>query len=224
MSTPDNNQTDPRDDAAESPEPTDSPESSEQQNVDDHFIDAANNPEAQPSASSDEESESQSPADVAMSDQLAAAIEERDANHERWIRTQAELENYRRRSNKEISEVRQYQSLAVIRDLLPVTDNLQRAIDAAEQSPNFDEFVTGIKMIAQQISGVFAAHNASPIEAVDQPFDPNLHEALQQLPSPDHPAMTVMQEVEKGYVMHDRVIRPSKVLVSSGPPAEAEEG
>lgn len=220
MSTPDNNPTDPRDDAEDSS--SEQPASGEP-NVDEHFIDAANNPDAQAPSSNNEDSASQTPADVAMNDQLAAALQERDANHERWLRAQAELENYRRRSNKEISEVRQYQSLTVIRDLLPATDNLKRALDAAEGSQNFDEFVTGIKMIVQQLEGVLASHNASPIQAIDQPFDPNLHEAIQHMPSPDHPAMTVMQEVETGYVMHDRVIRPSKVLVSSGPPVEAEE-
>ncbi len=209
MSTPENEKDVPQDDAVES-----QGNATEGGAVDDHFIDAANNPEA------DSSDGTADPVTSAINDQLAAAVEERDANHERWIRAQAELENYRRRSNKEISEVRQYQSMAVIRDLLPVTDNLQRAIDSAEQAQNFDEFVTGIKMIAQQIAGVFSSHHATAIESTAQPFDPNLHEALQHMPSPDHPAMTVMQEVEKGYVMHDRVIRPSKVLVSSGPPAE----
>lgn len=202
MSTPDSNNSEMQDDAT-NPESQDaSAADASGHSVDDHFIDAAGN------------------ADVALSDQLAAAIEERDANHERWLRAQAELENYRRRSNKEISEVRQYQSLAVIRDLLPATDNLHRALDAAEQSPSFEEFVTGVKMIAKQIEDVFSSHNAIPIDAVNKPFDPNLHEALQHMPSPQHPAMTVMQEVEKGYMLHERVIRPTKVLVSSGPPSE----
>ena len=78
-------------------------------------------------------------------------------------------------------------------------------------------------MIQAQFDQVFGGHSATPITAVGGPFDPNLHEALQQIPTDEHPPMTVLQEVERGYVLHDRVIRPSKVLVASAPPQPAED-
>ena len=210
MSKSDTNPTEPPEDSASADGAN--PASADNDHIlDGHFIDSG--AEAKDSAHAMES--------LAIEDQLAAAVQERDANHERWLRAQAELENFRRRSNKEMSEFRQFQSLPIIRDLLPAIDNLQRALDAAEQSQNLDEFVTGIKMIISQVEGVFTSHNAQPIESVNQPFDPNLHEALQQVPSAEHPAMTIIQELERGYTLNDRVVRPSKVLVSSGPP-EAE--
>ncbi|MDA1013969.1 MAG: nucleotide exchange factor GrpE [Planctomycetota bacterium] len=209
MSTSNKNPSESSDDArdgnAENPESA----ADNEHILDGHFIDSgAESSEANASG-----------ANIALEDQLAAALQERDANHDRWIRTQAELENFRRRSSKELSEFRQYQSVPIIRDLLPAIDNLQRALSAAEQSQSLDELVTGIKMIVSQIEGVFTSHHAEPIETVNLPFDPNLHEAIQQMPSAEHPAMTIIQELEKGYTINGRVVRPSKVLVSSGPPS-----
>ena len=138
--------------------------------------------------------------------------------HERWIRSQAELENYRKRAQKEMEELRRYQSQSIIRDLLPGLDNLDRAVSAAESSSSVEELLEGIRMVQKQFDSALAAHGAKPIECMGQPFDPNLHEAVQQMPSPDFPAMTVMNEMERGYVIADRVIRPSKVIVSTGAP------
>ena len=156
-------------------------------------------------------------ADASLREQLEAAKAERDANHDRWVRTVAEFENYRKRAQRESEQERQYQAYAVLRDLLPGLDNLQRAIAAAETSKNADELVRGVQMVAKQFEEVLARYSARPIDAVGKPFDPNLHEALTQIPSADHPPMTVLQEVEKGYTLHDRVLRPSKVIVSTAP-------
>ena len=153
--------------------------------------------------------------------QIEAVTAERDANYDRWVRAQAELENYRKRVQKEAEQNRLYQALPLIRDLLPGLDNLQRALAAAERSKNMDEVIQGVQMVANQLQDVFAARSVLPIEAVGKPFDPNIHEAVQHIPSADQPAMTVLEEVERGYMIHDRVVRPSKVVVSSGPPAEA---
>lgn len=155
-----------------------------------------------------------------LEEQLEAAVAERDENHDRWLRTQADLENYRKRVSKEADENRKYQAVGVIRDLLPGLDNLGRAVEAAQTSGNVDELVQGVQMVLKQFEDILSAHSAVVIEAVGQPFDPNLHEALQQVPSADHPPMTVVQELERGFQIHDRVVRPSKVIVSSGPPAE----
>ena len=115
--------------------------------------------------------------------------------------------------------MRQYQSLPVVRDLLPVLDNLDRAVEAAESESDAANLVQGVQLVVKQLQDVLGGHAVQPIETENQTFDPNLHEALQQIPSPTHPPMTIVQEVERGYVLHDRVLRPAKVIVSSGPPA-----
>ena len=161
-------------------------------------------------------------ADASLREQLEATKAERDANHDRWVRASAEFENYRKRAQREAEQERQYQAFAVLRDILPGLDNLQRAIAAAEASKNVDELVRGVQMVARQFEDVLARYSVKPIDAVGKPFDPNLHEALTQVPSADHPPMTVLQEVERGYTLHDRVLRPSKVIVSTAPPSSGD--
>jgi molecular chaperone GrpE len=143
------------------------------------------------------------------------------------LRSQAELENFRRRSQREAGESRKYQSLAIVRDLLPSLDNLQRAIQAAEQSGDIANLLEGIRMVSQHLADTLKRHAAELIAAEGKVFDPNLHEALSQVPTPDHPPMTVIQVVEDGYKMHDRVVRPAKVIVSCAAPnadEASEEG
>lgn len=162
--------------------------------------------------------------ELSYKEQIEAAVAERDANRDNWLRAQAELENYRRRVQKEIEEVRQYQSLPLARDLLPALDNLHRAIQAGETSQNISELVEGVRMVAKQVDDSLAKHNIKPIDAAGKPFDPNLHQAIQQVSSAEHPPMTVLNEVERGYVLKDRVVRPSIVIVSQSPPAAEETG
>jgi molecular chaperone GrpE len=153
-----------------------------------------------------------------LTEQLETALAERDTHYDRLLRLQAELENFRKRMQREMEQSRQYQALPLARDLLPVLDNLRRALGAAEAAGNAAELVEGVNMVVKQFEDVLARHLVVPIEAVGQPFDAHLHEAVQQVPSPDHPPMTVVAEVERGYLLHDRVVRPAKVIVSSGPP------
>lgn len=149
--------------------------------------------------------------------------EQIDRLRDQLLRSQAELENFRRRSHREAGEALRFQSLPVVRDLLPALDNLERAIQAAEQTGDVGKLLEGIRMVSQQLTDVLKGHAARPIEAEGQAFDPNLHEALSQVPTSEHPPMTVIQVVESGYVMHDRVVRPAKVIVSSAPPEPKPE-
>ena len=151
---------------------------------------------------------------------LQAALMERDQYYDNWLRAQAELENFRKRTQKEMQQNFRYQAISLARDLLPALDNLERALAAAQESANIQELTQGVQMVAQQLQDILGQHDVKPIEALDQPFDPNLHEAIQQMPSANHPPMTVMHEVERGYLLHDRVVRPSKVIVSGGSPEE----
>ena len=156
--------------------------------------------------------------------ELAQALSEKAELWDRCLRLQAEFENYRKRAAKERDEERRYAALPFIRDLLPTLDNLSRAIDVArEQSAGVQEAAAGLRqgveMVLAQAVEVLQRHGAEPIPAVGQLFDPNVHEALQQVPTAEHPPMTIVLEYERGYRLHDRVIRPSKVIVAVAPPS-----
>lgn len=148
--------------------------------------------------------------------QLQQAHDERDRNLDHWQRSQAEMENLRKRVARELDQERQYRALPLTRDLLPIVDNLQRALQAAQGGTDPAQLLEGVKMVFLQLEEAFGRHAIRPIPTVGEAFDPNVHEAVLQQPSKDYPAMTVLQEVERGYQLHDRVVRPSKVIVSSG--------
>ena len=166
-------------------------------------------------------SDSADQAEHSLEERLQAAADDRDANYDRFVRTQAEFDNYRKRVQKEAEETRRYQALPIVRELLPALDNLGRAIAAADTTDK-EELVKGVQMVAAQFDAILASHSVVPIEALGQPFDPNRHEALQQVPTDEQPPLTVLEEVERGYLLHDRVVRPSKVIVSAELPNQAD--
>lgn len=133
------------------------------------------------------------------------------------LRAQAELENYRRRARRELEDERRYANVPLLRDLLPVLDNIQRAIAAAEKNPDSSALLDGIRMVAQGLGQVLGRHHCERIEALGQPFDPAVHEAIAQAPSAAHPTHTVINVAHEGYKIHDRVIRPAQVVVSVAP-------
>lgn len=128
----------------------------------------------------------------------------------------AELDNFRKRTRAATEEQLRYANLPLISELLDAVDNLQRAIEAAEQNSENSSLLEGVKMVANQLSQILEKYGCRKIEAVGQPFDPNLHQALQMHPSSDVPPNTVTQELRPGFKMHDRVIRPSQVFVATG--------
>lgn len=155
-----------------------------------------------------------------LAGQMDEITKARNELQERLLLAQAEFENYRKRSQKEQDQERQYRSLPIVRDLLPVMDNLRRALEASSNSAqSADKLVEGVRMVVQQFEDILGKHSIMPIPAVGQPFNPNLHEALTQAPSADHPPMTVLMEVERGYQLFERIVRPAKVIVSIAPPA-----
>lgn len=135
----------------------------------------------------------------------------------RVLMAHADLENFRRRNRREMQDQLRYASLSIMNDVLEAVDNLQRAIDSYETDPNGDGLAEGVKLVSQQISTVLENNGCKKIEAVGQPFDPNLHQALQMQPSDEYEANTVMMDLRAGFRLHDRVVRPSQVFVSTGP-------
>jgi len=180
--------------------------------------------EAIAGSESDDSVQQDAAADNAESASDIEAIKaERDQNLDKLLRVNAELENFRRRVQREAELSARYSSLPLIRDLLPAMDNVARTIQAAEQTGKIEDLIQGLQMVIAQVDQVFGSHSAKPIVAVGETFDPNLHEALQQIPTDEHPPMTIIQELERGYSMHDRVIRPSKVIVSCALPETSAE-
>ncbi|MCG8583442.1 MAG: nucleotide exchange factor GrpE [Pirellulales bacterium] len=137
--------------------------------------------------------------------------------NDRALRAAAELENFRRRARQQIDDERRYASVPLLQGLLPVLDNIDRAIEAADGSSGGEGLLEGFKIVASQMLGVLAQFHCEPIDALGQPFDPNWHEAIQQMPSDEYESGTVMMVTETGYKVHDRVVRPAKVVVSTGP-------
>lgn len=160
-------------------------------------------------------------------DELSALKRELAEAKDKTLRTFAELENYRKRSARTLQDELKYANMSLIRDMLPVMDNLLRAIEAAQKQAESGELteqgkalLDGVKMVVEQFNTVLGKHNCTPIEAVNQPFDPNFHQAITQMPSADVEPNTVIMETQKGYVLHDRVVRPSQVIVSCEAPKE----
>ncbi|HVA44766.1 MAG TPA: nucleotide exchange factor GrpE [Pirellulales bacterium] len=152
-------------------------------------------------------------------DDAAALRRELAAAKDRALRAQAELDNYRKRMRKEMDDERRYAQLPLLGDLLPVLDNVQRAIQAAAKSPDASGLLAGFKMVAQQLENVLSRHHCQRIEAWHKPFDPHLHAAIMQQPTGEFPPNTVVQVAQDGYQVHDRVLRPAQVIVST-PPAD----
>lgn len=148
---------------------------------------------------------------------LSALQTERDQFFDSWRRVQAEFDNYRKRQAREAEQTAKYAAVPVIRDVLPGLDNLRRLLEAAQKGGQLEELTKGVELTLKQFESVLEKNYARSIPGVGTPFDPNLHEAISQAPSTEHPPMTVLMEVERGYTIHDRVVRPSKVIVSAAP-------
>jgi molecular chaperone GrpE len=151
------------------------------------------------------------------SDQLPQLQQELDESRQRILRMQADLENYRKRARRDLEEERKYACLPLIRDLLPVIDNLNRAIEAVQPGESAEGLLEGVKMVAQQLSQVLENHNCSSVPATGEPFDPMCHEAIAEQPSEEYPPGTIVHVAQIGYRLHDRVIRPSQVVVAKKP-------
>lgn len=133
---------------------------------------------------------------------------------ERWLRTEAEMDNLRRRTRREIEDNAKFANQRLMVDLMEVVDNLHRALGVANQS-TAEALVAGVQMVSHQFDEVMKRHGCQRISTLGEMFDPNFHEALQMVPS-DSPAGSVIQEVRTGYRLHDRLIRPAQVIVAAG--------
>ena len=134
-----------------------------------------------------------------------------DDHKNRWLRSQADFENYRKRTQRDIQEIHLYAGEQLIKDILPVVDNFERALDSIEEKD--DSFYKGIELIYQQLKEVMEKHNIKEIEALGKPFDPKYHDAVIVEENEEYEDNTVAEVMLKGYSYHSKVIRPSMVKV-----------
>jgi molecular chaperone GrpE len=181
--------------------------------------------QAEAADATDEVSESVESEEVtAEADPLQTLAQECESLRDQLLRQRAEFDNYRKRMARDTEQIRKTATENLIRDILPVLDNLERALQHAED-PN-GALAQGVSMVLKQLCDALAAKGLEPIASVGEAFDPNVHEAMAQQPSEDTPADMVLNEFERGYRLGGFVIRPAKVVISSGPAQSgaAEQG
>jgi len=153
---------------------------------------------------------------------LAVAEKEKKENWDRYLRAAADLENLRKRQRRESEDAKFETKQKVLKEMLPVVDNLERAIEHATGTDGSQQpIIEGVQLVLRQFATAFERLEVTPIEAANQPFDPNLHEAISQTES-DLPAGTVVQVLQRGYKVGERLLRPALVVVAKAKPAAQE--
>jgi molecular chaperone GrpE len=158
-----------------------------------------------------------SPAAAAAPTDSAIHEENRDLK-DRYMRTLADFENYRKRADREKADFYKFALQGVLKELLPVLDNFDRALDHAEDG---DDFHKGVALIYKQLLDTLKKHGVAPIDESGVKFNPNIHEAVMREEDPSVPSQTVTAILQKGYSLHDRLLRPAMVKVAVGGPEQA---
>ncbi len=153
-------------------------------------------------------------AEPTIEDQLAAKDKEARDNWDRFVRERADLENYRKRVNREKEELLNYGNKSLIEEILPIVDNLERALAHASEDGQA-AVVEGIRMTHGMLVAALKKFGVTPIEAVGTPFDSAFHQAMAQVPTDDVPPNTVVEEYQRGYLLKERLLRPAMVTVST---------
>ena len=147
-----------------------------------------------------------------LKEALEAKEKEAKENYDRYLRTVAELDNYKKRAARDKADILKYGKEDLVKDILPFLDSLDRALTHAD-SNDAQAFKSGIALIQDQLLGCLKKHGVERIESAGVNFDPNFHEALMQMDSADHQNNQIVSEMEKGYLLNGRLIRPSRVCV-----------
>jgi molecular chaperone GrpE len=149
---------------------------------------------------------------------------EKKENWDKFLRAAADLENFRRRSKRDLDDARADAKTRVLKEMLPVVDNLERAVQHAEEAVQASELtamVDGIRLVLRQFAAAFERVDVTAVEALGKPFDPNLHEAISQQETDEHAPGTVTSVLQRGYKLGDRLLRPALVVVAKAPSAPA---
>ena len=163
----------------------------------------------------------QQPEDAGQQEDLAAQVarltQENSETRERLLRVAADFENYKKRNERERQEYMRFVHERVLKDFLPVYDNLSRALEVGRKGGGDPAMVAGIEMVLSEFLKVLKKYGVEPTEAVGRPFDPEFHDALQRLESEDAEPGTVLAEIQRGFTMNGRVLRPALVVVATAP-------
>jgi len=158
-----------------------------------------------------------------LEEQLEAAETKADGNYDRFLRVTAEFENFKKRSQREIADYRKFANESVIKEILSTVDNLERALSIQKGgADDFEGLRHGVEMTLTGLMDTLQRFGVSPLKSHGKPFDPNVHQAVSQEESEQHPENTVSQELQKGYMLNDRLLRPSMVVVSKKPDTKGE--
>src|SRR5437867_7280944 len=150
-------------------------------------------------------------------DPMAGLQADLDRFRDLALRSQADFENYKKRSAREKEEAIKYANSALLERLVAIIDNFELGLAAAKEQGEQSPIYSGMVLVQKQLNDLLAENGLQPIEAEGKPFDPNLHEAIAHEPSDQVPEETVLRQVSRGYRIKDRLLRPAKVVVSSGP-------
>lgn len=168
-----------------------------------------------------EEQKTSSEEDIML--KLQEKEKEAGENYDKYVRAVAELENYRKRAAREKADSIKYGNENIIKDILPLVDSMDRALQHADSYGYSDSFKKGLKLLQDQLLGCLGKHGVQQVECVDKTFDPNIHEAVYQVDSEAHEDNKVVEELEKGYRLHERLLRPAKVSISKRAKKEESE-
>ncbi len=176
-----------------------------------------------PPAASSVEQESAGPENRAreLEDLNRELQDKKEHLEDRLLRLAAEYDNYRKRTAREFQQVVETANRDLILQLVDVLDNFQRALDSAKSAKDFDPFHEGVELIYTHLYEILTRQGLEPIEAIGRPFDPHLHEAVMQVDDDQHPPDTVVDQMQPGYLLKDKLLRAPRVIVSRGP-GEAE--
>lgn len=153
---------------------------------------------------------------------LAESQAEAQKNWDLYLRERAELENYRKRMQREKEDLARFANENLLREMLPILDNLERAVAHAEQEQE-GGLLEGVQMTLEQFGKTLERFGVTPVAAVGEPFSPDCHEAMGQMESAEHAPNTVVQEMQKGYTLNDRLLRPALVMIAKAPAASTKD-
>lgn len=168
---------------------------------------------------SDEPSETDAETDEDSDNALAAAKSEAEKYRDMALRAEAEMQNLRRRSERDVQNAHKFGAERLIQNLLPVVDSLEKAVEASQQAETAedDPQLEGLKLCLKLFTDVLTKEGIEVVDPLGQPFDPNVHEALSMIENPDMEPNSVMAVIQKGYRLHERLVRPAMVMVSKSP-------
>jgi molecular chaperone GrpE len=153
---------------------------------------------------------------------LAAKADEVKNLNDRYLRLAAEFENYKRLAQRDQREQAKFANENILKELLPIVDNLQRAVNFSQSATGCDQLIEGVQLTLKKFIETLSRFGIKQIASIGEPFDPSRHQAVATLPSNDQPEHTIIQEHQPGYLLHDRILRAAMVTVAAAPREEGE--